>query len=56
MDRTDVTKSGITFGNDQSGAGSGDATAINQGSAGVMDRTETTQQGITFGANQEASS
>ena len=36
------------------GAGSGVATAVSQGSAGVMDHTETTKQGIAFGASAGA--
>ena len=35
-----VKKGGITFGNDQAGAGTADLTAQTAGSAGVMQRSE----------------
>jgi len=50
MERSEVTKQGITFGNTAAGgAGSSEVTKQISGSAGVMQRSEVTKQGITFG-------
>ena len=47
-----MSKGGITFGNEASGAGTGDSTLLNAGSAGTMERQEASKAGITFGADQ----
>ena len=47
-----MSKGGITFGNEASGAGAGDSTLLNAGSAGTMERQEASKAGITFGADQ----
>ena len=47
-----VKKGGITFGNDNAGAGDAGLSAQTAGSAGVMERMEVTKTGITFGNMQ----
>lgn len=49
MERSTVTKQGITFGNDSVGTGSNELTKTIIGSSNVMERSEVTKQGITFG-------
>ena len=50
MERSEVLKTGITFGNEAAGAGSGgDGTLLNAGSAGTMERVQSKDGGITFG-------
>ena len=49
MERTQVTRSGINFGNDVAGAGSNEATMVNTGSSGIMERISAKTSGITFG-------
>ena len=44
-----MSKGGITFGNEASGAGTGDSTLLNAGSAGTMERVTGSKHGITFG-------
>ena len=49
MERSNVTQTGITFGNNQAGAGTAELTAQTAGSAGVMERSGVQKTGITFG-------
>ncbi|KAJ8608121.1 hypothetical protein CTAYLR_010252 [Chrysophaeum taylorii] len=50
MERSEVTKQGITFGNTAAGgAGSSEVTKTTAGSAGIMQRSSIKKQGITFG-------
>lgn len=56
MERTGVMKTGITFGNDQSGSGDGSATSkLTVGSSEKMERTGIMKTGITFGNDQSGS-
>ena len=52
MERSQVLKPGITFGNANSGSGDAGLSAQTAGSAGVMQRMEVTKTGITFGNMQ----
>ena len=52
MERAEVAKGGITFGNKAAGAGTAGGTLLNTGSAGVMERAAGHKSGITFGADQ----
>jgi len=50
MEKLDVQKTGITFGNDQSGGGDGSTlTQFAVGSKDIMERKDITRTGITFG-------
>jgi len=51
MEKIDVTKTGITFGNNQSGDGSSEMTKLGLGSKDIMERKDITKTGVTFGAN-----
>ena len=47
-----MKKGGITFGNDNAGAGDAGLSAQTAGSAGVMERMGVQKTGITFGNDQ----
>jgi hypothetical protein len=50
MEKLDVQRTGITFGNDQSGGGDGSVmTKLGVGSKDIMERKDITRTGITFG-------
>ena len=49
MERQAISKGGITFGNEYSGAGSNEATMVNSSSSGIMERQAVSKGGITFG-------
>lgn len=53
MERNEVTRSGITFGNDHAGAGDPTAsTLVSSGSSTTMARDDPAKPGVTFGADQ----
>jgi hypothetical protein len=52
MEKIGTTKTGITFGNDQSGDGSSEMTKLGLGSKDIMDRKDIIKTGITFGNDQ----
>jgi len=56
MEKSEATKTGITFGNNQSGTGSSTMTKLGLGSKDIMERQEVSKTGITFGADNAGDS